>query len=323
MSKQKYFFNHKTLNFEKFEEPLGERIGKLLLYLFGAVVLAVFLLFIYSWLFTSPRERMQAREIEYLKLQYELLDERMDQMNILLEDMQQRDNDVYRVIFEADPIPVSVRKSGMGGADRYDKLYGYKSSDLVVRVTQKLDRIASQLYTQSKSYDEVFALAKNKAQMLACIPAIIPVKEREIRQISSYFGYRSDPIYKVSKFHSGMDFAAPVGTEVFVTGDGVVEKMEHNHWGYGNLITVDHGYGYKTQYAHLSKFAVKKGQKVKRGQVIGYVGNTGKSTGSHLHYEVLRNGIPTDPMHYFFNDLSPEEYETILEQASLPTISMD
>lgn len=323
MGIQKYFFNHKTLNFEKFEEPLGKRIGRWVLYLLGTVVLAIFFLFLYSLFFTSPRERMQAREIEYLKLQYEILDDRINEMNVLLEDMQQRDNNVYRVIFEADPVPTSVRKSGFGDIDRYEKLYGYKNTDLVVNVAQKLDVIASQLYAQSKSYDEVFALAKNKSQMLACIPAIIPVKESEIRQISSYFGYRSDPIYKVAKFHSGMDFAAPVGTVVFATGDGVVEKTERNHWGYGNLLTIDHGYGYKTQYAHLQKFAVKKGQKVKRGQVVGYIGNTGKSTGSHLHYEVLHNDKPTDPMHFFFNDLSPEEYESILEQASLPSISMD
>ena len=227
------------------------------------------------------------------------------------------------MIFEAEPIPSEVRKTGFQTVDRYEDLYGYKNSETVLPIASKLDAITSRLYYQSKSYDEVFQMARNKSQMLACLPAIIPVKESQIRQISSYFGYRTDPVYKVSKFHSGIDFAAAVGTPVFATGDGEVVSAERNHWGYGNMLTIDHGYGYKTNYAHLSKFAVKKGQKVKRGQVVGYVGNTGKSTGSHLHYEVLRNDKPTDPIHFFFNDLSPEEYETILEQAALPSLTMD
>lgn len=323
MSKQKYVYNHKTLSYERFEEPTRKRVGRVILYLVSTAVFALVFILLFYTFFGSPKEKAQAREIEFLKLQYEILDDRMDQMNTLLADMEQRDDNIYRVIFEADPIPSSVRKAGFGGSDRYESLYGYKNSDIVLNASRKLDQVASQLYVQSKSYDEVFALAKSKAKMLACIPAIIPLKEADIRGISSYFGYRSDPIYKVAKFHSGIDFASALGTEVFVTGDGVVEKVEQNYWGYGNLITVNHGYGYKTQYAHLSRFGVVQGQKVKRGQVIGYVGSTGKSTGSHLHYEVLKNGEPTDPMHFFFNDLTPEEYENILKQAENPSITMD
>ena len=323
MSKQKYVYNHKTLSYERFEEPTRKRVGRVILYLVSTAVFALVFILLFYTFFGSPKEKAQAREIEFLKLQYEILDDRMDQMNTLLADMEQRDDNIYRVIFEADPIPSSVRKAGFGGSDRYESLYGYKNSDIVLNASRKLDQVASQLYVQSKSYDEVFALAKSKAKMLACIPAIIPLKEADIRGISSYFGYRSDPIYKVAKFHSGIDFASALGTEVFVTGDGMVEKVEQNYWGYGNLITVNHGYGYKTQYAHLSRFGVVQGQKVKRGQVIGYVGSTGKSTGSHLHYEVLKNGEPTDPMHFFFNDLTPEEYENILKQAENPSITMD
>lgn len=323
MSRQKYVYNHKTLSYEKYQEPRRKRVGRAVLYVLSTGVFALIFIFVFYTFFGSPKEKMQAREIEFLKLQYEILDDRMNDMNALLEDMEKRDDNIYRVIFEAEPIPSSVRKAGFGGVDRYENLYGYRNSDLVVRAANKLDIVASQLYVQSKSYDEVFALAKSKAQMLACIPAIIPIKESEIRQISSYFGYRTDPIYKVSKFHSGVDFASAVGTEVFATGDAKVELVEQNFWGYGNIITLDHGYGYKTRYAHLSKFAVRQGQKVKRGQVIGYVGSTGKSTGSHLHYEVIKNNELTDPMHFFFNDLSPEEYETILQQAELPTITMD
>lgn len=323
MAKQKYIFNHKTLSYEKFKEPLSKRVGHAFLYAFSVIALAVIIAVILFVFFGSPKEKMQARELEYLKLQYEILSDRINDMDTLLADMEQRDDNIYRVIFEAEPIPSSVRRAGFGGVDRYADLYGYRSSDMVVNITKRLDQVASQLYVQSKSYDEVFALAKNKTAMLSSIPAILPVKESEIRQISSYFGYRSDPVYKVTKFHSGMDFAAPVGTQIFAPGDGVVVSEESNYWGYGNMLTIDHGYGYKTQYAHLSKFAVRKGQKVKRGQLIGYVGNTGKSTGSHLHYEVLKNGVPTDPIHYFFNDLTPEEYESILEQSSVPSFTMD
>lgn len=323
MARQKYVYNHKTLNYERFEEPTHKRVGKVVLYVLSTIVLGLAFFFLFYSFFDSPKEKMQAREIEYLKLQYEILDDRLNEMNVLLEDMEKRDDNIYRVIFEAEPIPLSVRKAGFGGVDRYENLYGYKNSELVVRAAKKLDVVASQLYVQSKSYDEVFALAKSKAKMLACIPAIIPMKESEIRQISSYFGYRTDPIYKVPKYHSGIDFASAVGTEIFATGDGVVESVEQNYWGYGNIITLNHGYGYKTRYAHLSQFAVREGQKVKRGQVIGYVGSTGKSTGPHLHYEVMKNGELTDPMQYFFNDLTPEEYETILKQAELPSLTMD
>ena len=319
----KYVFNPKTLDFDSFQEPVGAKVGRVFVFLLTTFVFALVIVLLIFYFFGSPREKMQAREIDYLKLQYQILDDKMDDMEVLLEDMQQRDDNVYRMIFEAEPIPSAVRESGFMVADRYEKLYGYKSSDLVLGVAQKLDRIASQLYYQSKSYDELFEMARNKAQMLTCIPAIIPLKQNEIRQISSYFGYRTDPIYKVEKFHSGIDLAAPLGTEVFATGDGVVEMVETNYWGYGNLIRINHGYGYKTQYAHLSQFATHKGQKVKRGQLIGYVGSTGKSTGSHLHYEVLKNDEPVDPIHFFFNDLSPDEYEAILEQAAIPSLTMD
>ena len=224
-----------------------------------AIVAAIFVFF------GSPREKMQAREIEYMKLQYQILNDRLEDMQEVMDELQERDNNVYRAIFEAEPIAYSVRKSGFSSHDRYAELYGYKTSDLVLSVAAKLDDVASQLYYQTKSYDALFEMAKNKAQMLACIPAIMPVKESDLSQISSYFGYRSDPIYKVEKYHSGIDFAAPSGTEVFAPGDGIVVKTESNHWGYGNMVTIDHGFGYKTRYAHLLKFAVREGQKIKRG----------------------------------------------------------
>ena len=286
----------------------------------GVAFLFAILLFTF---FQSPKEMMQARELEYMKLQYEILNDRLDNMEVLMTDMEERDNNLYRVMFEADPIPSSVRRSGFLDADRYADLYGYKNSGLIVNTARKLDVIASQLYNQSVSYDTLFAMARNKSDMLAHIPAIFPVKETEVKYISSFFGYRPDPIYKVEKFHSGIDFSAALGTETYATGDGVVADVERNEWGYGNLVVIDHGYGYKTRYAHLQKAAVRKGQKVKRGQKIGTIGDSGKTTGVHLHYEVLKNDVQVDPINFFYNDLTPDEYELILQHSTLPTQTMD
>lgn len=324
MAKQtRYIFNQLTQNFEVLETSKSRKVLRfflILLALLGVAFLFAVLLFTF---FKSPKEKSQARELEYMKLQYEILNDRLDNIEILLTDMEQRDNDLYRVMFEADPIPRSVRRSGFSDADRYAGLYGYMNSNQVLNAARKLDVISSQLYHQSVSYDTLFAMARNKSDMLAHIPAIFPLKETEIKYISSYFGYRPDPIYKIEKFHSGIDFSAQKGTEAYATGDGVVCDVEKGHWGYGNMVTIDHGYGYKTRYAHLQKAAVRRGQLVKRGQLIGFIGNTGKTTGVHLHYEVLKNNAPINPINFFYKDLTPDEYEQILEQSTLPTQSMD
>ena len=324
MAKQKrYIFNQLTQNFEVLETSKSRKVLRFLLVmlaLLGVAFLFAVLLFTF---FKSPKEKSQARELEYMKLQYEILNDRLDNIEILLTDMEQRDNDLYRVMFEADPIPRQVRRSGFSDADRYAGLYGYINSNQVVSAARKLDVISSQLYHQSVSYDTLFAMARNKSDMLAHIPAIFPLKETEIKYISSYFGYRPDPIYKVEKLHTGIDFSAQMGTEAYATGDGVVSDVEKGHWGYGNMVTIDHGYGYKTRYAHLQKAAGRKGQRMKRGQLIGFIGNTGKTTGVHLHYEVLKNDVPINPINFFYNDLTPDEYEQILEQSTLPTQTMD
>ena len=324
MAKQKrYIFNQLTQNFEVLETSKSRKVLRFLLVmlaLLGVAFLFAVLLFTF---FKSPKEKSQARELEYMQLQYEILNDRLDNIEILLTDMEQRDNDLYRVMFEADPIPRQVRRSGFSDADRYAGLYGYINSNQVVSAARKLDVISSQLYHQSVSYDTLFAMARNKSDMLAHIPAIFPLKETEIKYISSYFGYRPDPIYKVEKLHTGIDFSAQMGTEAYATGDGVVSDVEKGHWGYGNMVTIDHGYGYKTRYAHLQKAAVRKGQRMKRGQLIGFIGNTGKTTGVHLHYEVLKNDVPINPINFFYNDLTPDEYEQILEQSTLPTQTMD
>ncbi len=324
MAKQKrYIFNQLTQNFEVLETSKSRTIMRYVLIFLAVLGLTFLLAVLLFTFFKSPKEKMQARELEYMKLQYEILNDRLDNMEVLMTDMEQRDNNLYRVMFEADPIPSQVRRSGFSDADRYAGLYGYVNSGQVVEAARKLDVIASQLYHQSVSYDTLFAMARNKSDMLAHIPGIFPLKETELKYISSFFGYRPDPIYKISKFHSGIDFSAAMGTEAYATGDGVVFDVEKSAWGYGNMVTIDHGFGYKTRYAHLQKALVRKGQKVKRGQCIGLIGNTGKTTGVHLHYEVLKNDVQIDPINFFYNDLTPEQYNQILEQSTLPTQTMD
>ena len=227
------------------------------------------------------------------------------------------------MIFEAEPIPTSIRQAGYGGSNRYEALNGYENSAIIKETAKKIDMIESQMNVQSKSFDDVYDMAKNKAQMLSCIPAIMPVKDVDIYRISSHFGYRTDPFYKIQKMHNGIDFSAPVGTHIYCTGDGIVEKVVKGNSGYGNNIVIDHGYGYKTRYAHLSKTLVTVGQKVKRGELIAEVGNSGKSTAPHLHYEVIKSNKALNPVNFFFNDLTPEEYDKILELSEKPSMTMD
>jgi murein DD-endopeptidase MepM/ murein hydrolase activator NlpD len=238
--------------------------------------------------------------------------------------MQERDDNIYRVIFEADPIPSSIREAGFGGANRYKDLEGYGNSELVKETARNIDVITKQIYVQSRSFDEVIEMAKSKSEMLASIPAIQPVSNEDLKRIASGFGYRPHPIYKVMKMHAGIDFTASIGTPIYATGDGVVMKPPYGAGsGFGKYVMIDHGYGYKTLYAHMSSISVKPGQKVKRGEIIGEVGNTGTSTGPHLHYEVVRNDKKVDPINYFFNDLSPEEYQEIITLASKENQSFD
>lgn len=323
MSKIRYHFNPKSLKIEKVRVTFRQKFIRFMSVVATALVFStVVLLLAYNFL-DSPKERMLKRELEQYELQYKILNDRLNKVQAVVADIQDRDDNIYRVIFESEPIPSSVRKAGFGGADRYEKLEGYKNSDIIKGTTQKLDMITSQLYVQSKSYDEVFELAKRKEEMMAAIPAIQPVSNKDLRRIGSYFGYRTDPFYKVTKMHDGIDFTAPVGTEIYATGNGRIAEIERSRGGYGNCIVIDHGFGYKTLYAHLSKIDVKQGQKVVRGQVIGKVGNTGKSTAPHLHYEVHKGKSAIDPINFFFNDLTPEEYELMIELSQRPSQTLD
>jgi murein DD-endopeptidase MepM/ murein hydrolase activator NlpD len=271
----------------------------------------------------SPKEKKLKREIAQLELQYDLLNNRMGEVTQVMQDMASRDNNIYRVVLDADPIPASVRAAGYGGADRYKDLQGFSSSELMTETSRKMDQLVRQIYVQSRSYDEIEKLAKNKEQMLACMPAIQPIDNKQLKGILSGFGMRIHPIYKTLRMHTGIDFAAPLGTPVYATGDGVIETADDLERGYGNHVVINHGFGYESLYGHLSRIAATVGQKVKRGQIIGYVGSTGESTGDHLHYEVIKNGVKVNPISYFFNDLTPEEYKQIISIASQPTQSLD
>ncbi len=323
MAKIRYHFNTKSLKIEKVQITLKQKIFRMLsVFATGLVFATAVLVLAYNFI-ESPKERIMQREIEQYELQFKILNDRLGQVQKVVSDLQDRDDNIYRVIFESEPIPSSVREAGFGGADRYSKLEGFKNSEIISNTTRKLDLITSQLYVQSKSFDEVFALAKRKEDLIAAIPAIQPVSNKDLRRIGSYFGYRTDPFYKVSKFHEGIDFTATVGTDVYATGDGVVSQAERSFGGYGNIITINHGFGYETVYAHLSRLGVRRGEKVKRGQVIGQVGNTGKSTAPHLHYEVHKGGKPIDPVNFFFNDITPEEYRLMIEYSQQPSQTLD
>jgi murein DD-endopeptidase MepM/ murein hydrolase activator NlpD len=323
MAKVKYHFNPESFTVEEVKLTFRDRLRRGIISIISGLVLAVLLLFVAYTFFSSPKERMMQREIAHLELQYAILNDRMEQAQKVLDDLSDRDDNIYRVIFEAEPVPESKRKAGYGGVDRYARLDGFDNSEMMISTTRRMDQLYSQLYVQSKSFDEVFELAKTKEEMLRRIPAIQPVRDIDIKRISSYYGYRTDPFYKVRKFHDGVDFSAPIGKEIVATGDGTVVEIKRSRRGYGNTLIIDHGYSYKTVYAHLHTFEVRKGQKVKRGQVIGTIGNTGKSTAPHLHYEVRKNNRAVNPIHFFFNDLTPEQYEEMLELSLRPTQSMD
>jgi murein DD-endopeptidase MepM/ murein hydrolase activator NlpD len=286
-------------------------------------VFAVVIILLAYRFIDSPKEKQLRREAEVLQLQYDLLSKKMNQVEEVLNDLQDRDDNIYRVIFEAEPIPNSIRQAGFGGSDRYTNLEGYDNSKLMIEVTKRLDRITKQLYIQSKSFDDVVKMAKNKEILIASIPAIMPINNKNLKHAPSGFGWRTHPIYKTQEFHPGMDFTAEQGTPIYATGNGVVENADAGAQGYGNHVVVNHGFGYKTLYAHMSRMAVKPGTKVNRGDLLGYVGSTGLSTGPHLHYEVIKNGEKVNPINFYYNDLTPEQYQIMLEMSSKSTQSFD
>jgi murein DD-endopeptidase MepM/ murein hydrolase activator NlpD len=323
MTKIRYKYNPETLNYEKVRLTWKDRLRTIAAMLVSGIFLtSIVLFFAYTYL-DSPKERILQRENDQLQEQYRDLNSRMSKLAEVLKDLEHRDDNIYRVIFEAEPIDANERMSGIGGVNRYNYLEGYDFSNLTVTTHKRLDDIAKRIVVQSQSLDEIVELAKNKEALLSRIPAIQPVSNADLTRMASGFGMRIDPHYKVPKMHAGMDFTAPTGTPIYATGDGTVLRADNASSGYGNHIRIDHGYGYVTLYGHMSKLKSRPGQKVKRGEIIGYVGSTGKSTAPHLHYEVRYNGDPIDPIDFYFNDISEEQYDQMIDMAKNANQSFD
>ena len=324
MSKVKYYYDSETLSYRKIEPKKGKNFALGTLFVLGIIATSFVLALVYLNIpnVETPKEKAYKREIENMKFQYELLNKRMQDVVQVLENVEERDNNIYRVYFEANPISDEQRRSGFGGINRYKNLEGFENSEIIKETTKNLDKLSKRLVIQSKSLDEIAVLAKNKEALLASIPAIQPVKNDDLKRMASGYGMRMHPILKYRKMHNGMDFSAPTDTEVFATGNAVVKKARRTS-GFGNLVVLDHGFGYETYYAHLNEFIVKRGQKVKRGEIIGFVGNTGLSLGPHLHYEVHRNGKVVNPINFYHGDLTAEEYDIMLNQSTLENQSLD
>ena len=325
MTKKKtYYYDKKSLSFKEINQK-DNLFFSIFKYLMSSLVIASIMTIIIFSVVDSPKEKKLKREIQNLELQYVSIVEKMNNAELVLDNIQKRDDNIYRMIFGVDPIDESIRKAGFGGVNRYEEYKGYNYSELIIEAQKNIDQLNKQLFIQSKSFDEVINLAQNKSQMLASIPAIQPISNENLTRMASGFGRRIDPIYKTNKFHYGMDFAAPIGTPIYATGDGIIEKTKNSRSkkDYGNYILINHGYDYQSFYAHLDKVLVSKGQKIKRGDLIGYVGNTGKSTAPHLHYEVRYKKQKINPINFYHNDLSPEEYEQMLFMASQENQSFD
>lgn len=294
---------------------MRQRALSILRQLFVGMGLGAGFFLLLLWLLGTPSEKALRIENSRMQAQYKVLSDRIDQALDVMQDLQQRDDNLYRVMLQADPVSDAIRMGGYGNTNRYQELMNMANADLVINTTQKTDLLVKQVYIQSKSFDEVVEMCKNHDEMLKCIPAIQPVSNKNLKQTASGFGVRIDPIYQTPKFHGGMDFSANPGTPVYVTGDGTVVSADWET-GYGNTIEVDHGYGYHTRYAHLSEMDVRRGQRVQRGEVIGKVGSSGKSTGPHLHYEVVVKGQKVNPVNYYFMDLSAEDYDKMIQMAA-------
>lgn len=315
MRKVYYIYNPKTRTYDRIYPTMRQRVMSYLRRLFVGMGLGAGSFIVLLLIFGSPSEKDLRMENSRLQAQYHILSSRLDESLQVMKGLQQRDDNLYRVMMQADPVADALRTPSYNKTNRYEDLMELPSAKLVVNTTQKMDLLERQLYIQSKSFDEVLALCKKHDEMLECIPAIQPVSNKDLKQTASGYGTRIDPIYKTVKFHSGMDFSANVGTPVYATGNGVVRNAGWEGL-YGNCIQIDHGFGYVTRYAHLSKIDVRVGQKVVRGETIGKVGTTGKSTGPHLHYEVMVKGQIVNPVNYYFMDLNADDYDRMVEIAA-------
>jgi hypothetical protein len=323
MPPTKYKFNPDSLSFDKIRLGIKTLLLRLLAYFIGSLIFALIYWIIFASFFDSPKEKALKREVEQMTIQYDLIHREMSNVETVLEDLQKTDDNLYRTIFDAEPIPSTLREGGIGGVNRYEALEGYNNSNLVIETANRLDKIRKKVYIQSKSFDDLIKLAVHKEEMLKSIPSIIPISNKDLTRTASGYGWRIHPYYRISKFHYGMDFTAPLGTDVYATGNGTIVEVLASQRGLGKHVIIDHGFGYKSIYAHLNNFNVRVGQKVQRGDIIGFVGSTGMSVANHLHYEIKLNGINVDPVNYYFEDLNSAEYERIVEIAAKTGQSLD
>ena len=325
MAKVKYYYDSETLSYRPIPSGKRLKISNLFLFLISSLLFGVIGLFtlLNTEAIKTPKEILQERELNNYELQFDLLGRRIEQMQDVLSNIEERDNDIYRIYFEASPIPMEQRRAGFGGVNRYNNLEGYNSSEMIINTTKQIDILSKMLVVQSNSLEEIQELAERKEELLAAIPSIQPVRKENLKRMASGFGWRIDPFTKSRKKHYGMDFSAVRGTPVYATGDGKIVRADNRASGYGNHIRVDHGFGYVSLYAHLNKYNVKKGQKVKRGDIIGYVGNTGRSVASHLHYEIFKDGKKINPLNFYYGNLSSAEFDALIAQASQENQSFD
>jgi murein DD-endopeptidase MepM/ murein hydrolase activator NlpD len=323
MSKVKYYYDSETLSYRKIERKRKTAVKFLFGFLLSSALFGFMFVFLASQYVESPKEKALKRELLNAQLQFELLNKKMDEATSVLASIENRDNNIYRLYFEANPIPEEQRKAGFGGINRYKDLEGFDNSKLIIESNKRIDILQKQIVVQSKSLDEIAKLAEEKENFLAAIPAIQPVNNEDLTRMASGYGMRSDPFTKARKMHWGMDFTSPRGTPVYASGDGVVKRVDAGASGYGRHIRIDHGYGYTSLYAHLYKYNVRKNQKVKRGDVIGFVGSSGRSQAPHLHYEIFKDDRRINPINFYYGSLTSEEFDTLLERASMENQSLD
>ena len=325
MSKVKYYYDPDTLSYRKIEPKKSKRYRNLGFFLLGSFLFGLMSLIILlnTNFLNTPKELSLAREVENYELQFDILDKKMGQMEQVLANIEDRDNNIYRLYFEANPIPEEQRKAGFGGVNRYKSLEGFNNSTIITDATKRLDIIQKQMVIQSKSLDEIAILAAEKEKFLEAIPAIQPVRNADLKRMASGFGWRTDPFTKARKMHKGMDFTAPRGTPIYASGNGKVTRADSNSSGYGKHVRIDHGHGYLSLYAHMSKYNVTKGQKVKRGDLIGFVGSTGRSEAPHLHYEIWKDKEKINPINFYYGSLTPIEFENMLKYANQENQSLD
>ena len=325
MSKVKYYFDPETLSYRPIEITNKKRLSNFILFLLASFAFGLSSLLIFlniNWI-NTPSEINQKRALDNYELQFNILDKKLKQIETVIANIEERDNNIYRVYFEASPIPEEQRKAGFGGVNRYKDLEGYDNSELIINTAKRLDILSKQTVVQSRSLDEIERLAANKAELIEAIPSIQPVKNQDVTRMASGYGYRIDPFTKKRRFHYGMDFSARKGTPIYATGNGTVKRADNRSSGFGKHIRIDHGFGYVSLYAHLSKYNVRRGQKVKRGDIIGFVGNTGRSRGPHLHYEILKDNKKINPLNFYYGNLSQKEFDAILIQSRQENQSMD